>query len=440
MKTAVIYKDVYFTHEDRYEIDEEGIITSSNNKLTVQTTTLSNGLDYVILRNSKGKLGLYPLGYLIAFVLKKKEVLMYTWYDTYNIPHFDIKYVDGNIHNNHPSNICVIPPNEEWVYITYPENVLKNTYMISSHGRVRNMESNKFLKTGTENSVYPVTSLKCIEDDGTIMVKTFKLHRLIAAHFVDNPDSEKLLYVDHIDGNKFNSHPANLHWVTADVNSKLASSSGLANMSAISTFEVDLVISLLIELNGSIKMTYNAIDHDLYPNLTEAVINNIKHKDHAYIRYDSKYDLKNIEFEKRARKADLTDAEIEEICKALVKCNMDINDTLTYLNCDLGMEHIARHDVIHIRNKSKRSDISDKYFSKDAYEKPREPLTDKEMVEICKALVRNNGKMAKTVKELNASGFERITQWDVQDIKYKKKRTDISNMFFTFDDKVFKPI
>jgi hypothetical protein len=177
----------------------------------------------------------------------------------------------------------------------------------------------------------------------------------------------------------------------------------------------------------------------MYPNLTDAVINDIKHHDHAYIRYDSKYDLKSIEFEKRTRKADLTDDEIEEICKAIVECKFNIGDALQYLH-DKGMTHIARHDVRHIRDKSKRCDISDKYFSRDDYEHPKTPMTDTEIIEVCKALVKYDGNIAKATKEMNANGYENITKFNVQDIKYKKKRPDISNIFFTYDDKIFKPI
>lgn len=42
------------------------------------------------------------------------------------------------------------------------------------------------------------------------------IHRLVAIHFVDNPENKD--YVDHIDGNTKNNHYTNLRWVTKKEN------------------------------------------------------------------------------------------------------------------------------------------------------------------------------------------------------------------------------
>ncbi len=42
--------------------------------------------------------------------------------------------------------------------------------------------------------------------------KKFKIHRLIALHFIDNPENHP--YVDHIDRNPKNNQIENLRWVT----------------------------------------------------------------------------------------------------------------------------------------------------------------------------------------------------------------------------------
>lgn len=47
-------------------------------------------------------------------------------------------------------------------------------------------------------------------------VKTFQLHRLLAQHFIDNPDNNP--QVNHIDGNRSNFSLSNLEWVTAREN------------------------------------------------------------------------------------------------------------------------------------------------------------------------------------------------------------------------------
>ena len=437
-KESICWKDVIFTCDEYYTINEFGVVTSDDSrKLPVEYVTLSNGLDYVYLRNNKNKRQHYLLDYIMAWTFMNKEVVSNMVYDMFNNPRFEVEHLDGNIHNHNLSNLRVCKPHETWIPLIYPDNVIKGKYSISTFGRVRSNESGRFLKPN--NLQYPYVSIYNTKPNGEITSSPMLLHRLLALHFVHNPDPDALKYVDHIDGNKYNCTLENLHWVTSKTNAQLASASGLANSSNVSTDAIDTIIMLLLKFNGSIKQVNESIDHDRFPNMTEAVINNIKHHDPAYIRSDGKYDLKNIEFEKRTRKADLTDDEIEEICKALVECKFDIGATLNLLHFN-GLEHIARHDIRHIRDKSKRCDISDKYFSRDDYEHPKKPMTDDVVELVCKALVKHNGNIAKATKEMNENGHLEINKYQVQDIKYKKRGCLISDGYFTYDDKEFKPI
>jgi len=46
------------------------------------------------------------------------------------------------------------------------------------------------------------------------------IHRLVAEHFVNKPESEETLYVDHIDNDRLNNRADNLRWVTHKENIK----------------------------------------------------------------------------------------------------------------------------------------------------------------------------------------------------------------------------
>ena len=82
-------------------------------------------------------------------------------------------------------------------------------YEISNLGNVRNKKTNKILThTLTTTGYYEVK----------LNGKHYKIHKLIALYFIDNPCNKKC--IDHIDRNKLNNDITNLRWCSSSENCK----------------------------------------------------------------------------------------------------------------------------------------------------------------------------------------------------------------------------
>ncbi len=118
-------------------------------------------------------------------------------------------------------------------------------YQISNFGRVKKVSNNniylykykernalnkkriikeKILKNGVDKGGYFFVVL-CKNSN----TKVWKIHRLVAMHFVNNFKNKPA--VNHIDGNKNNNYYFYLEWVTSSENQKHACKIGLANFS-----------------------------------------------------------------------------------------------------------------------------------------------------------------------------------------------------------------
>lgn len=95
-----------------------------------------------------------------------------------------------------------------------------DNYAISDVGNVRNVKRGRNVALVERNSGYLVCSL-C--QNG--IKKTFSVHRLVAIHFIKNPNN--LPCVNHKDGNKKNNCVSNLEWCTAKENDTHARTTGL---------------------------------------------------------------------------------------------------------------------------------------------------------------------------------------------------------------------
>ena len=94
---------------------------------------------------------------------------------------------------------------EQWLPIQDFPN-----YHISSFGNVKNIITNKILKSCNKSGYYNVSLLN------SITRKSVKIHRLVAIAFISNPENKP--EVNHKDKNKLNNHIDNLEWVTKSEN------------------------------------------------------------------------------------------------------------------------------------------------------------------------------------------------------------------------------
>ena len=97
-----------------------------------------------------------------------------------------------------------------------------DNYGISNLGNIKNLKKGNILTPYLNKNGY-LTYTFC--QNG--VKKTFRIHRLVALYFIDNPNN--LPYVNHKDGNKTNNKVENLEWCTAKENDNHARKNRLKN-------------------------------------------------------------------------------------------------------------------------------------------------------------------------------------------------------------------
>lgn len=93
-------------------------------------------------------------------------------------------------------------------------------FSISNYGNIRNDKTGIILKTQSNDKGYQVVRVTINK-----IKRTFRIHRLVAEYFLDNPEHKE--QVNHIDCNKNNNRADNLEWCTNKENVHHAIKNGL---------------------------------------------------------------------------------------------------------------------------------------------------------------------------------------------------------------------
>ena len=87
-----------------------------------------------------------------------------------------------------------------------------DNYFISNFGNIKNSKTNRIMKQRTRKDGYKDINL-CKNGN----VNKFRVHRLVAIAFLENPENKPK--IDHIDNNTANNNVKNLRWATSKDNS-----------------------------------------------------------------------------------------------------------------------------------------------------------------------------------------------------------------------------
>lgn len=93
-------------------------------------------------------------------------------------------------------------------------NGYKTDYVIFENGKIYSLKTNKFLKPSVDTKGY----LKVQLSDTFGIIKTYRVHVLVAKAFIKNDDPKNKIHVHHKDENKQNPDVSNLEWVTPKEN------------------------------------------------------------------------------------------------------------------------------------------------------------------------------------------------------------------------------
>jgi hypothetical protein len=137
-------------------------------------------------------------------------------------------HIDGDRSNNAASNLKIESRKEAKAKLEMKKNAkivnlkgeqwkkIKNfpSYRISNRCRVQNIKTGRLLKQSVKTTKYKDSYKVVMLRKKSGKETTAMMHRLMAEHFVDNPNEYD--HIKHIDGDRCNNDISNIEWVDRD--------------------------------------------------------------------------------------------------------------------------------------------------------------------------------------------------------------------------------
>lgn len=228
---------------------------------------------------------------------------------------------------------------EEWRPISL-DNIKHNMYIISTFGRIQNINTHIILKQNIINSGYCTVALSTGLPKNN-RLKRFLVHRLVAQVFVYNPDPINNTTVNHIDGNKTNNMSWNLEWTTQLENNNHAKIHNLNQNYGCMHYKSKLSESQIIHICEMLSKGYTYSDIIKSIGLNSSDQNNYDLIGNIYRGITYKNFSRNYTFPIRSHSYGSTysDDEIRRMCQ-MIKNNIPVNDAYYIIT---GNQYINSH-------------------------------------------------------------------------------------------------
>lgn len=144
----------------------------------------------------------------------------------------------------------------------------KNKYQISNFGNVKSLKTNKILKPHSDKDGYLSVMLN---------KRYFRIHRLVAEMFINNPNPKRFDLVNHKDECVYNNNVTNLEWCDCKYNNNYGTRNEKISKCVIG---VNIKTNEIIKFYGLREAERNGFNHS---NISECCNN--KRKSHKGYRW-----------------------------------------------------------------------------------------------------------------------------------------------------------